>query len=258
MTFNKFIRRTRLESLFKILRLVLVVFSILPVSLSTASGQSCGDTVYDTGGASGSYNNNENWSQTYNASAGEVIQLSFSRFNVENNFDYLYIYDGTDDSAPQLAQLSGTSLPSDYTSSSNVISIKFTSDGSIVRVGFTFTISCITITVPECLVITTPGVANLYSWEASSTLIGQVGNTVDFEAMSLSFDGQTIYTADDSNFVAINPLTGIFAGMGEVGSADGALGTITISDIDGMAINPNNGLKNHFHNYYWFGYYKNI
>ena len=142
MTFSYHIKSTRLDTFCKTLRIVLVTLSILVINISTVTAQNCGDTVYDTGGAGGLYSSNENWSQTYNAGVGEVIQISFSQFDVENNYDFLYIYDGPDDTAPQLAILSGTSLPSDYTSSSNVISIKFTSDASIVKPGFAFAISC--------------------------------------------------------------------------------------------------------------------
>ena len=245
MTLRSYIKSKGICTHSKTLRKVLVILAVLVINATIATAQNCGDTVYDTGGAVGSYDNNENWSQTYNAAAGEIIEISFIQFDVEANYDFLYIYDGPDDSSPELAQLDGNSLPSNYTSSSNVISIKFTSDFSIVNPGFTFILTCYTFTVPECLAITTPGSSFLYSWEespASNALIGELSNSEEFETMSLSFDGQTIYTADGSNFGTVNPVTGAFLPMGEVGSADGAVGTITISDIDGMAINPNNGL----------------
>jgi len=63
------------------------------------------------------------------------IHLSFDRFDTEQNYDIVYIFDGTSNSAPSLGRFSGsTTYP--VTSTGNNMFIKFTSDSSITRSGF--------------------------------------------------------------------------------------------------------------------------
>ncbi|MCR8923055.1 hypothetical protein NO559_09750 [Dasania sp. GY-MA-18] len=102
---------------------------------STSSTASSG-SLYDSGGAGSNYSNNESCNFLIQPSGGGTITLSFSAFNVENNYDYVRIYDGTSTSAPLLATLTGTSIPSAVVASSGSMLVRFTSDGSVVRSGF--------------------------------------------------------------------------------------------------------------------------
>jgi len=56
------------------------------------------------------------------------LQLTFHRFNLEENHDFLTIYDGSDDTAPVLATLTGQSLPPVITATDNKMFVSFTSD----------------------------------------------------------------------------------------------------------------------------------
>jgi len=58
------------------------------------------------------------------------LKLTFHRFSLEENHDYLTVYDGTDITAPVLASLTGTSLPSNVTATGNRMFVKFTSDNA--------------------------------------------------------------------------------------------------------------------------------
>lgn len=127
---------------------------------------SCGDVIYDTGGPSGNYDDNEDYTvticpETADQSGGpRRVAITFDEFDVEANFDGITIYDGEDTSAPVLTSPgSGTDLWSwsraentgggdlesvtvFTTNASGCITLRFTSDGSVTAPGFKATISC--------------------------------------------------------------------------------------------------------------------
>ncbi|XP_020915055.1 deleted in malignant brain tumors 1 protein, partial [Exaiptasia diaphana] len=73
------------------------------------------------------------WLLTANAGA---VHLSFEHFYTEQCCDKVRVYDGGSSSSSQIDEYSGTSIPSNLTSSSNQMYITFTSDGSVVYTGF--------------------------------------------------------------------------------------------------------------------------
>ena len=70
----------------------------------------------------------------------QQVQLVFSRFRLEQSshceYDSMTIYDGSDDTAPLLRKLCGSSTPGDVTASGNVVSVYFSSDDTITSSGF--------------------------------------------------------------------------------------------------------------------------
>ena len=76
----------------------------------------CNALFYDHGGPDGNYNNRESYTMTFMpGSDNVVVQAVFSEFSTENNYDYLYIYDGTSINAPQVGSYCGTNSPGDET-----------------------------------------------------------------------------------------------------------------------------------------------
>ncbi len=79
---------------------------------------------------------------------GQKIKVTFSSFRLENNFDYLYIYNGTDAFFPEMTGggLTGTTLPSPatYTSTdpSGALTFKFVSDQLVNDTGWIASITC--------------------------------------------------------------------------------------------------------------------
>jgi len=65
----------------------------------------------------------------------ESFNLHFTFFDVELNYDYLWVYSGTDDTGTLIAQLHGTSLPNDIFLETDVF-LKFTSDAGVEDRGF--------------------------------------------------------------------------------------------------------------------------
>ncbi|MDA0317615.1 MAG: choice-of-anchor L domain-containing protein, partial [Bacteroidetes bacterium] len=107
----------------------------------------CSGTLYDSGGATGSYQNGENLTLTICAeNAGDVVQLAFTFFDTQQGGDFLTIYDGMDTSATAIGTYSGTTSPGNIlaTNASGCLTIEFTSNGFMQRLGFAATISCAT------------------------------------------------------------------------------------------------------------------
>ncbi|XP_078449693.1 CUB and sushi domain-containing protein 3 isoform X2 [Lampetra fluviatilis] len=75
-----------------------------------------------------------NWRVT--VTAEYVISLTFIRFNMETNYDFLHIYDGPGSSSPLIASLQGSKLPGRIESTGNSMFMAFRSDDSVSTNGF--------------------------------------------------------------------------------------------------------------------------
>ena len=70
------------------------------------------------------------------------LTVTFPSFDTEGNYDKVFVYDGPDVNAPQLGDaLSGNNIPDPVSSTGSSITIKFTSDGSATRAGFSFMVT---------------------------------------------------------------------------------------------------------------------
>lgn len=114
---------------------------------ATASSTPCSFVFTDAAG-SGNYGNNELWVRTLMPTGnGLKIKATFTTFNLEADYDYLYIYDGPDENYPDLtfgSGLTGTTNPGVYeaTSTSGALTFKFSSDQGVVASGWNATITC--------------------------------------------------------------------------------------------------------------------
>ena len=114
-------------------------------AVSFTTSPACGDTIYDTGGVNGNYSNNENVILTiFPENPGDLVTFTFLFFNIENNFDNLYVYDGPDANSPLIATLTGDTLPDPIIASNTTgaLTLNFTSDGSVTDFGYEILISC--------------------------------------------------------------------------------------------------------------------
>jgi hypothetical protein len=103
----------------------------------------CGDTVYDTGGATGNYSDGETYTITYLPDTmANTVTLDFTLVDLEDCCDTLTIYDGLDTSAPVLeADLED---PASFTAlnTDGAITIEFTSDSSVNAAGWEANYTC--------------------------------------------------------------------------------------------------------------------
>ncbi len=83
----------------------------------------------------GGYSNNVNRTLTFTPSDNtKKLELSFTELDLETDFDYLYVYDGANTSAPLLATLTGEATPPSIiaTNAAGQLTIRWTSDVSNV------------------------------------------------------------------------------------------------------------------------------
>ncbi|MBE0638640.1 MAG: T9SS type A sorting domain-containing protein [Bacteroidales bacterium] len=136
---------------------ITVVIGLIPeYNMSNQTVTTCVGLFYDSGGPGGEYGNNESLTMTFlPASTDGVIKVNFLSFETESNYDYLYIYNGPNASSPQVpgSPFHGTTNPGIILAlnGSGALTFKFTSDGSITKIGWEAEVSCHYITgVPEC------------------------------------------------------------------------------------------------------------
>jgi len=123
-----------------------------PLSFTTAANFCNGDHFYDSGGLDGDYSSGEYITTVIAPSAGNnSVTVTFNEFQLENSYDYLYIYDGPDINASFLGQFTGTANPGTFTSShpSGALTFVFFSDGSVTGSGWDATVTCQFITCPD-------------------------------------------------------------------------------------------------------------
>ncbi len=113
----------------------------------------CGSTFYDSGGPSANYQNNENITWTLCGDLpGQIVTVDFNTFSIQNNFDFLKVYDGANASAPLIATYTGTTVPAPVTatSASGCLTFVFTSNGSTNSSGWNADVTCCTSTPEIC------------------------------------------------------------------------------------------------------------
>jgi hypothetical protein len=114
---------------------------------ATTANYCNGITITDTGGASGEYTDNETFTRIIAPNiAGQKITLTFTSFNLEIDYDYLFIYDGNSTSAPsfQANGYTGTTIPNTFTSTAadGSLTMRFVSDPGVTAPGWVATTSC--------------------------------------------------------------------------------------------------------------------
>lgn len=119
------------------------------------SGNWCGQIFTDTGGDSGNYLDYQTVVKTfYPAVAGEKVILTFSDFDLESDYDFMYIYNGNNVNAPLFAngnELSGNNIPGPFTSTADdgSITVLFTSDGGVTEQGWIAAVECTQLSVED-------------------------------------------------------------------------------------------------------------
>ncbi len=151
--------------------------TISPTSKTT---DACTGTFYDSGGEDGGYTNYEDYTYTIAPSGAIALSVTFTEFNVESNYDYLYVYDGTSTSGTYLGKYTSTTSPGTIYSATGALTFRFTSDVATISTGWKATWTCTSDTTNPT---TTISIAN--SWK-----------TTDFKA--------TFTDADNSNGTGID------------------------------------------------------
>ena len=107
--------------------------------------------IFDSGGASSSYENNSNYEVTlYPSSEHEYVSLEFIHADIEGCCDIINIYDGETTEAPLIkggpsrdTELNGQIFSASSTNLSGSITVAFSSDQYIVHSGWEIHVKCI-------------------------------------------------------------------------------------------------------------------
>lgn len=224
--------------------------SISQYTMSNTTVTACNGTFLDPGGA-GNYANSQDFTMTFCSGTGQAINLDFTSFDLENNWDYLYIYDGTTTASPTLGTFTGTNSPGIVSAPSGCITIRFTSDGSITAAGFDATISCgAVVVVPTTNYLVSgvgqvdgctgtvydPGGTNVYAnnQNFTRTFCSGTGDPINlnFTQFVLENNYDYVYLYDGPTIAS--PLIGSYTGSVSPGSVTASSGCITVrftSDI---------------------------
>ncbi|HCS20765.1 MAG TPA: hypothetical protein DIW47_09430 [Bacteroidetes bacterium] len=93
--------------------------------------------IFDSGGPTGNYSDNEYYEFVIQPCGASSITLTMNALDLENNWDFLRVYDGPDASSPMLAEFTGNTLPTGtIKSSQGSMTLLMTSDGNTIASGF--------------------------------------------------------------------------------------------------------------------------
>ena len=161
------------------------LWDVMSAYLTDCYEDPCSGTIHDFGGPTRDYYDDENYTWTIAPPNASSLNIDFSMFDVELNYDYLFIYDGPDENAVQIpgSPFTGTTGPVPFTTSTGSVTFKFTSDGATVTPGFLGSYSCNSVAPPvagfsygaleicagdSVALINTSTDADVYSWSSSS------------------------------------------------------------------------------------------
>lgn len=123
------------------------------VNMSNTTSTGCAFTFMDNGGT-GNYSNSQNLVHTICPStAGQCIRAAFSSFDLEDNFDYLSVYDGNSTSAPMIvgSSFSATSpgtISATTINTTGCLTFRFSSDAGSGGAGWSANITCAACATP--------------------------------------------------------------------------------------------------------------
>ncbi|MFO0358249.1 MAG: glycosyl hydrolase family 18 protein [Sphingobacteriaceae bacterium] len=107
----------------------------------------CNDSIFDMGGPTRNYYDNEKYDFVLNAGVGQKVKLQFVSFGTELNYDTLWLYNGTSTLSPLMGSYTGTNSPGTVTSSGQYLTLRYKTDGNTVSFGYKAYKSCYTPTV---------------------------------------------------------------------------------------------------------------
>ncbi len=190
--------------------------------LTTASG-----SFFDSGGSGANYINDERSITTISPVGAATVSVTFSAFNLENTWDYLYIYDGADINAPLIGYYTGTTNPGTITSSGPSLTFEFRSDCATLAPGWSATYTSTTgpVSPDNTAPVTSVSVPSLWqttNFDASFTDADEVGGSglkKSFYHVSYN-DGDELlgnknrgFLRDEFDLITLNPQWTVATGV---------------------------------------------
>lgn len=99
--------------------------------------------IYDSGGITGNYQDNENCTLLIQPCDATSITLVMEELNIEEGFDFLTVYDGADNTTTPIAQFNGTNIQVPVSTTGGSMFLEFGSDQSVNESGFKMSFSSV-------------------------------------------------------------------------------------------------------------------
>ena len=115
-------------------------------NMQNTSVVTCDAMFFDNGGPNGNYSNRREYTMTFLPSdASHRINVNFLSFETEEEYDFLYIHDGTDTSAPQIGVYDGHNSPGSVTATNTMgaLTFHFTADQAVNASGWVAEVKCV-------------------------------------------------------------------------------------------------------------------
>jgi len=111
-------------------------YKLINNTYSVTTYTALGGNFYDSGGPTGNYANDERKFWLFTNPSASNINLNFTAFNTEVNYDFLFLYNGGNHHSPLIAQYSGTIIPAPVLVSNDSLLVEFRSDCGVVAPGW--------------------------------------------------------------------------------------------------------------------------
>ncbi len=173
-------------------------------NMTNGSVTTCAGSFYDSGGPTGAYVNYEDFTFTfYPATPGASIEVQFSSFNVESGYDYLYIYNGDNTSAPLIGTYTGSNSPGTILANngSGALTFRFTSDYIVIAAGWAASVSCQFAELPPLAEFS----ASEYNTTVYQTIIFTDLSTNSPDSWSWSFTPDNVVFVNGTSASSQNP-----------------------------------------------------
>lgn len=169
---------------------------------ATSANWCSGTVITDTGGAANNYPDMQSYVRTLIPNLPQKkIRLDFTQFDLEQDYDYLYIYDGSDTAAPDLSGggFTGDFAPTTIISSAadGSLTLKFYSDQEVNGEGFSANVVCEQNLGVEGY---TPDIDFTYYPNPASGFVNIVSHTAISEILIYNPQGRLLYQSKDAGF----------------------------------------------------------
>jgi N-acetyl-anhydromuramyl-L-alanine amidase AmpD len=105
--------------------------NVTPTVYNNATG-----TIYDAGGANGNYTDDEHNLQLIQPTGAANIALTFTQFDLETDWDYLLVYDGSTTNSALIGEYTSNTIPATINSTGGALLLDFRSDCATGMAGY--------------------------------------------------------------------------------------------------------------------------
>ncbi len=228
-------------------------------------------TVYDSGGASGNYANEERTTYLIQPPGATGITLNFTAYGVENDWDFLWIYDGNSPNGALIGKYSGAS-PGTVTAYTGAIFMEFRSDCATTALGWAAQYTASTTPLP----CAPPANLSANAFALNAHLQWNAVSGAAAYEVSLKRDLDNNWTVYPLTTATAMPITGLTAGMvyewrvraqcsggafsgyagnafvsADIGVSTGTSGSYTTTACEGIFYDSGGALANYAHNENW-------